>query len=88
MNSVEKTVDSIKLLMASGDLSDGPHLRQLHKVCMQIFRDLNARLEQCRTLVENGSIQDARELNCSFEPSLTQVAECLEYFKTNDFFAV
>lgn len=88
MDSVEKTVEGVKLLIASGDLSDNLHLRQLHKECVHAFKELNANLEKCRSLVENGSIQAARELNCSFEPSLTQVAEYLEFLKTSDFFSI
>lgn len=88
MNSVEKTVADIKLLIAGGDLSDTPLLRRLHQECLQAFKELNANLKQCRALVDNGSHQAARELNCSFEPSLTQVAEYLEFFKNNDFFDV
>ncbi|MBR4662291.1 MAG: hypothetical protein IKO93_00325 [Lentisphaeria bacterium] len=87
-NTVENTVESIKLLIAGGDLSDSVHLRQLHKACLLAFKELNTNLEQCRTLIENGSIQAARELNLSFDPPLTREAELLAYFKTNDFFAV
>ena len=88
MNSIEKTVENIKLLIDGGDLSDSVRLRQLHRECLQAFKTLNSKLDRCRELVANGSIQAARELNCSFDPSLTQVAETLEFFKTNDFFAI
>ena len=88
MNSVEKTVDDIKLLIDGGDLSDSPRLRQLHRECLQAFKTLNSNLDRCRELAANGSLQAARELNCSFDPSLTQTAETLEFFRTNDFFAI
>ena len=88
MNSVEQTIENVKLLIASGDLSDTPQLRRLHSECVRIFKDLKSNLEQCRIHVENGAIQEARQLNCSFEPSLTQVAEHLEFFKGSDFFAI
>lgn len=88
MSSVEKIISSVKALIAGGDLSDSVRLRQLHKSCLQEFQELNKNLEQCRTLIKNGSIQNARNFNHSFEPSLTQIAEDLEYFKTSDFFAV
>lgn len=88
MRSVEKTIEEIKMLFASGDLSNSLHFQQLHKDVLRIFRDLNENLKECRKLIDNGSIQEARKLNESFDPSLTQTAESLEYFKDNDFFAI
>lgn len=85
MKSVEQTIENIKLLIAGGDLSDTPQLRQFHAAALSVFKELNEKLEQCRSLVENGSTREARQLNCSFEPSLTRVAEYLEFFKENDF---
>ena len=63
MNSVEQTIENVKLLIASGDLSDTPQLRRLHSECVRIFKDLKSNLEQCRIHVENGAIQEARQLN-------------------------
>ena len=82
MDSAEKIIDQIKTLIASGDLSDSIHLRQLHKACLQALSELNSNLERCRELAENGSLQAAREFNCSFTPSLTRIAESFEFLKT------
>ncbi len=88
MESIEKTLDDIKTLVQSQDLSDGLHLRQLYKKGMSIFAELNGNLEKCRTMIKNGQIQDARIFNCSFAVSLTAAAEQLDMPAIREFFEV
>lgn len=85
MAAVEKSVNDIHLLMQSGDLSDTPELRTVHRNYLKAFEALKNDLAQCRVLVNNGSLQEARQLNCSFEPSLTRQAELLDFAEAREF---
>ncbi len=88
MRPVEEIVNEINALIRSGDLSDTPQLRALHCDYLTVLEGLKRSLAQCRELIDNGSLAEARRLNCSFEPSLTRQAELLDFPKRQEFFDI
>ena len=88
MKSIETAVNDIQTLIRCGDLSDTPQLRELYADFMRALKELNNSLAQCQVLINNGSPQEARKLNSSFEPSLTRQAEMLDFPQHEIFFSI
>ena len=88
MKSIETAINDIQTLIRCGDLSDTPQLRELYADFMRALKELNNSLAQCQTLINNGSPQEARKLNSSFEPSLTHQAEMLDFPQHELFFSI
>ncbi|MBQ7694348.1 MAG: hypothetical protein IJT50_04430 [Lentisphaeria bacterium] len=88
MAQLRTTVENIKRLIQSGDLSDTPELRRLHGELLELHAALDAGLEKCRVLIAEEAFKEARGLSDSFAPPLTEQAELLLFPGWEEFFAV
>lgn len=79
MSKIQESLDAIGRFLDAADQSSTPAMRSVAEVYRAACVEVNARLGECRRLIDAGLLSEAERLNRRLSPSLTERAGMLDF---------
>ena len=79
MSKIQESLDAIGRFLDAADQSSTPAMRSVAEVYRAACVEVNARLGECRKLIDAGLLSEAERLNRRLSPSLTERAGQLDF---------
>ena len=77
MSKIDNALGETKQYLASNDHSDNPAIRNASAIYAQACEEINTQLAECRVLIERGLPAEAKKIDMSMTPSLSDRAQTL-----------